>query len=66
MTLPDGYVFSYDSSYDDIASVAEYLKETYKDLLGMDNPQIKYFMAGDYDIYLQQVIRLNFIMQLII
>lgn len=31
VTLPDN---------DDIASVAEYLKEAYKDLLGMDNPQI--------------------------
>ena len=46
VTLPDGYVFSYDSSYDDIASVAEYLKETYKDLLGMDNPQINIY-GGD-------------------
>ena len=59
VTLPDGYVFSYDSSYDDIASVAEYLKETYKDLLGMDNPQINIY-GGDYDIYLQQSYKIEF------
>lgn len=59
VTLPDGYVFSYDSSYDDIASVAEYLKETYKDLLGMDNPQINIY-GGDYDIDLQQSYKIEF------
>ncbi len=59
VTLPDGYVFSYDSSYDDIASVAEYLKETYKDLLGMDNPQINIY-GGDYNIDLQQSYKIEF------
>ncbi len=59
VTIPDGYAFSYDSSYDDIASAAEYLKETYKDLLGMDNPQINIY-GGDYNIYLQQSYKIEF------
>ncbi len=59
VTLPDGYEFSHYSSYDDIVSVAEYLKEAYKDLLGMDRPQIS-IAGGDYNIYLQQGYHIEF------
>lgn len=54
-------------NYDDIASVAEYLKEAYKDLLGMDNPQIsislgnhniKFYNAADNVV--EQIINYNF------
>lgn len=59
ITLPEGYEFSHHSSYNDTASVAEYLKETYRDLLGMDNPQINIY-GGDYNIYLQQSYNIEF------
>ena len=59
ITLPDEYEFSHYSSYDNIFAVAEYLNETYKDLLGMDNPKIN-ISGGDYNIYLQQSYSIEF------
>ena len=53
--------------YDDISSVAEYLKEAYKDLLRMDNPQIN-ISLGNHNIEFynaagnmtEQIINYNF------
>lgn len=53
VTLPSEYNFTFDSSYEDISDVAEYLKTEYKDLIGFDDPQIAIY-GGDYDIYSQQ------------
>ncbi len=45
--LPEEYNFTYrDSSYDDMAAAAAYLKERYKALLGMKDPQIN-ITGGD-------------------
>lgn len=53
VALPDEYHFTYDSSYEDMSQVAEYLQTKYKDLIGIDNPQIN-ICGGDYNIYAQQ------------
>ena len=37
--LPEIYDFSHYASYDEMQAAAEYLKETYQDLLAMENPQ---------------------------
>jgi hypothetical protein len=50
VTLPDEYNFTYYAAYEQVAAVAEYLKEKYKDLIGTDNPQVNIF-GGDYAIF---------------
>lgn len=47
------------SSYEEIPDAAEYLKTEYKDLIGLDNPQINIY-GGDYNIYSQQGYRIEF------
>lgn len=48
VTLPDQYNFTYhSSSYKEMEAVAEYLKNEYKDLLGMKNPRTDIY-DGDY------------------
>lgn len=59
VTLPENLSFSHYSSYDEIASVAGYLKETYSDLLGMEHPRVNIY-GGDYNIYLQQGYHIEF------
>lgn len=53
VSLPEEYHFTQYTSYDDIASVAEYLKDTYKEFIGFDHPQVNIY-GGDYNIYDQQ------------
>lgn len=51
--LPKEYNFNYYASYEDVAPIAGYLKETYKDFIGMENPKTDIY-GGDYNIYFQQ------------
>ena len=57
--LPEKYRFTYHASYKDILSTAQYLKQEYKDLIGMDNPQIN-ISGGDYNDQLQQTYSIEF------
>ena len=50
VTLPAEYNFAQYASYDQVAAVAEYLKENYPGLIGMDNPQTN-IHGGDYAIF---------------
>ena len=59
VSLPDNYNFTYFASYEDLAAVAEYLKNEYKDLIGIDNPQVNIY-GGDYNIYDQQMYYIEF------
>ncbi|MGI6004981.1 MAG: hypothetical protein ACOX88_06160 [Christensenellales bacterium] len=50
ITLPDEYNFTHYATYEQVAAVAEYLKEKYIDFIGMDNPQVN-IHGGDYAIF---------------
>lgn len=58
-SLPEKYHFTYHSSYEDILSTAEYLKQKYKDLIGIDNPQINVY-GGNYNDQLEQTYSIEF------
>lgn len=58
-SLPEKYHFTYRSSYEDILSTAEYLKQEYKDLIGIDNPQINIY-GGNYNDQLEQTYSIEF------
>jgi hypothetical protein len=49
VALPAEYNFTHYASYDQVAAAAEYLKENYPGLIGMDNPQANIF-GGDYSL----------------
>lgn len=53
LSLPDAYNYTFYAPYEDIAAVSGYLRETFQDLIGMENPQVNIY-GGDYDIYHQQ------------
>ncbi len=53
ISLPKEYNYTDAAPYKDVEHVAEYLKETYKNLIGMNNPQIN-ISGGDYNIYREQ------------
>lgn len=53
VSLPKEYHFKHYASYEDILSVSGYLKEAYRDLIGMDNPRAN-IHGGDYNINLRQ------------
>lgn len=59
VALPGQYNFAGDATYAEIAAVAEYLKEEYKDLLGMENPQVNIY-GGDYGISGGQTYQIEF------
>ncbi len=59
VSLPSEYSFTHYSSYEELSDVAEYLKAEYKDLIGLDDPQIN-ICGGDYNIYSQQGYRIEF------
>jgi len=50
--IPDRYLFD-EKSYENMLSTAGYLREEYKELIKMENPQIDIY-GGDYNIYGQQ------------
>lgn len=58
-SLPEEYNFTHHASYEDIAAAADYLKETYKTFIGMENPQTNIY-GGDYNIYGQQSYSIEF------
>ena len=59
VTLPGEYNFTYDSTYEELEVVAEYLKEEYEGLIGMEEPTLD-IHGGDYNIYNQQGYELAF------
>ncbi len=59
VSLPDGYRFTRDSTYEELSNVAEYLKGAYTDLIGMKNPQVN-ITGGDYTIYRKQLYSVEF------
>lgn len=59
VALPEGYDFHHYSSYENIASVAEFLKQEYKELIGFAEPQIN-ICGGDYDFYGRQMYQIEF------
>lgn len=59
ISLPDGLNFAFGASYDDIAAVAEYIKEEYKEFISMDNPAINIY-GGDYTIDLDRIYWLEY------
>lgn len=59
VSLPQEYNFTHFASYEDISTIAEYLKKEYKDFIGIDNPQVN-IHGGDYNIYGQQMYSIAF------
>ncbi len=54
--LPKGYGIA---SYDELKETAEYLKEEFKDLIGMKNP-VTHISGGEYDVDKNQIYTLSF------
>lgn len=59
ISLPDKYNFTYDSSYEELEKVAEYLKEEYSKYINMKNPQLNIYF-GDYNVYGDQSYTISF------
>ncbi len=59
INLPDGYIFTYTSSYEELLKVADYLKKEYSKYINMSDPQIN-ISIGDYDIYGKQHYSISF------
>ena len=59
VALPEGCNFNLYSPYEDIASVAEFLKQEYGELMGVTDPQIN-ICGGDYDFYGRQMYQIEF------
>lgn len=59
VSLADEYNFTDYAPYEDIVAVAEHLKTEYKNLIGIDNPQMN-ICGGDYNIYAQQSYSIKF------
>ncbi len=57
--LPEGYSFTFYSTYEEFREVAEYLMEEYRDFIGFDDPQID-IGDGSRDIYTRQKYSLQF------
>ena len=53
VSLPEKYNFTHHASYEDLATVAKYLKKEYKNMINMNHPTLN-IHGGDYNIYLQQ------------
>lgn len=49
ITLPQKYNFTHYSSYAEIMEVSKYLKNEYKDIIHMENPEINIY-GGDYSV----------------
>lgn len=59
VSLPDKYSFTDYASYEDIVSVADYLRNEYLALIDMENPKAN-VNGGDYNIYNQQSYSIDF------
>lgn len=53
VSLPDGLHFDDDASYEQMKAAGEYLKDTYAELLGMEDPVVD-VQGGDRNIYADQ------------
>lgn len=58
-SLPEEYDFTHYASYEEALKTAQYLREEYQDLIGMENPVVNVY-GGDYDIYYQQSYHIEF------
>jgi len=59
MALPQKYNFDFYSSYEEMSTVAEYLKNEYGDFINMSKPTVNIY-GGDYDIYGRRLLNLSF------
>lgn len=59
ISLPDEYQFTTYASYEELSVVADYLQTEYKDIIGLDYPQIN-ISGGDYDICAKQSYLIHF------
>lgn len=59
VSIPEEYHFDYNSSYEELEAVAEYLKEEYHALIGMKQPRVN-IDGGDYDYDGNQSYQLEF------
>lgn len=59
VSLPKGYHFTDDASYEEHVKTAEYLKKAYKDLIHMEDPQVNIY-GGDYTYDLRQGYQIGF------
>lgn len=59
VSLPEKYNFTHYASYKDKADVAEYLKEEYREFIGIDDPKVNIY-GGDYNIYEEQQYDIGF------
>ena len=59
IALPEQYSFTHWASCHDTLAAAEYLREEYRDLIAMVDPQID-ISGGDYDIYNRQAHSVSF------
>lgn len=59
ISLPAEYNFTFYAPYEDVAAAAEYLKTEYKNIIGMDSPQVN-IHGGDYTYSAQQCYDINY------
>ena len=59
VSIPEEYNFTHFASFDDKVAVAEYLKNRYGHLIGIDNSQANIY-GGNYNIYNQQMYFIEF------
>lgn len=59
VTLPEEIRFSYNGTYEETRAAAEYLLEQYRDLLGMEKPQVS-ITGGDYTYDGEQMFGIEF------
>lgn len=59
LSIPEGYYFDDNSSYEELEEAAEYLKEEYGTLIGMKQPRVS-IDGGDYDYDKNQSYQLGF------
>lgn len=59
ISLPEEYNFTANASYEETFEAAQYLKNTYPDIIGIVDPEIN-IQGGNYNIYLQQNYNIEF------
>ena len=59
IALPQEYGAVSHASYEEAVAVAEYLRDEYSDVIGIDNPHLNIY-GGDYNIYHQQSYEMEF------
>lgn len=59
ISIPEELIFAYDSSYEEMVAVSEYLLQTYGEKLGIEGYLVD-IRGGDYDIYKKQGYDISF------